>query len=264
MPPRPLAGRRIVLTRAAGQSGALIAALEALGAETIHLPTIAIAPPAEFALLDRALRAIAAYQGYVFTSANAVRACFARARALGIRLAPAAGAWICAVGAATAVALGQEGWHATIVPVAAGSEGVVAALAPLPLAGLRVFFPRAAAGRELIPRELARRGARLDLVEAYRTVLPAESAERARTLFPAGAAAVAAVVFTSPSSARNLAALLGGDYRERLRGVALAAIGPATRAELDALGLPTAAEAGEASAAGLAAALAEHWNAGAA
>ncbi len=259
----PLASRRIVITRAAAQAGELAAALAALGADIVPLPTIAIAPPQEFAPLDRALRDIGGYHGHVFTSANAVRACFVRARELGLDLTPAAGAWICAVGPATAAALGEEGWRAGIVPAAAGAEGVVAALADVAVAGQRVFFPRAAAGRELIPEALARRGARLDLVAAYRTLLPEESAARARALFPSGGPPAAdAVVFASPSSARHLAALLGGDYRARLRGVVLVAIGPATRAELVALDLPVAAEARDAGAAALAAALVEHWNAG--
>jgi uroporphyrinogen-III synthase len=256
----PLAGCRVVVTRAAGHGDALAAALERLGASVIHVPAIAIAPPADFAPLDRALRRLRQYHGHVFTSANAVRACAARARALGVEFAPASGAWVCAVGDATAAALAGVHWRAGVAPASATAEGVVAALERFHLDAARIFFPRAAAGRELIPQALAARGAQVECVEAYRTLMPAESAGRARALFPAtGPPAADAVVFASPSAARHLAAMLGEAYRARLRGVALAVIGPTTRAELEALGLPAAAEAAHAGDAALAAALAGHF-----
>ena len=131
-----------------------------------------------------------------------------------------------------------------------------------PMKGKKILFPRAAAGRELIPDELTRRGAAVTLVEAYRKIAPEESRGPARELFPAeGAPQAEAVVFSSSSTARHLAELLGPDYRRRLQGVVLAAIGPVTRRTLEGLGLPVAVEAAEASSAEMARALAEYWHA---
>ena len=106
--PLPLAGRRIVVTRTPEQAGELIALLTAAGATALPLPTIAIAPPDDFAPLDAALRQLAAYDGFIFTSVNAVQACFARARALGLPMPQPPRAWVCAVGQATAAALAAE------------------------------------------------------------------------------------------------------------------------------------------------------------
>ncbi len=52
----PLTGRRIVVTRAARQSGGLRERLERQGAEVLLLPTIEIVPPESYAPLDSALR----------------------------------------------------------------------------------------------------------------------------------------------------------------------------------------------------------------
>ncbi|HUX67256.1 MAG TPA: uroporphyrinogen-III synthase [Terriglobales bacterium] len=263
MPTLPLSGRRIVVTRAPEQAGELVERLRALGAEAISLPTIALAPPEDYGPLDRALGGLQDFQGLIFTSANGVRGFFERARARGGAGARPAGAWLCAVGPATAAALAAEGWRAELVAGESVAEGVVAALAGVPVAGQRILLPRAAQGRELIPEALAERGATVVVVATHSTVVATASREQALALFPGGPppTRVDAAVFTSPSTARNLAALLGPDYRARLGGVALAAIGPVTRFALEELGLAVAATATAASAEALAQALGELWHA---
>jgi len=98
----PLAGRRIVVTRAEGAANGLIARLRALGAETISCPTIAVAPPLTWAPLDAALARLADFDWLVFTSANAVLAFSDRRGAVDpARVLPAT-LRIAAVGQATA------------------------------------------------------------------------------------------------------------------------------------------------------------------
>lgn len=261
---RPLAGRQVVVTRAAAQAGPLLAALRAAGAEPIALPAIAIAPPGDAEPLERAARTAAAggYDGYIFTSQNAVAAFFAAGERWGLSRAGPRG-WVCAIGPATARALGERGWAPDLVPPEFVAESLVAALADRELAGQRILLPRAAGAREVVPRALAARGARVEAVAAYRTVAPAGEAERARELFPADArqARPEAVLFTSSSTARHLAEMLGAEFRERLRGVLLAAIGPVTAATLRELGLSVGLTAEEFTAAGLAAALAAFYGA---
>src|SRR5690349_1661383 len=79
----PLSGKRIVLTRPAEQSRALIAQLEALGAEPIVCPAIAIAPPADYRALDAAIARLAEYDWLIVTSANGVHALLARLAEVG-------------------------------------------------------------------------------------------------------------------------------------------------------------------------------------
>ena len=51
------------------------------------------------------------------------------------------------------------------------------------------------------------------------------------------------ITFTSSSTARNLAGLLGPDYKSKLQGVKLASIGPITSKTLRELGLGPTVEA---------------------
>ena len=70
----PLAGRRVLVTRAVRQAGKLSDALRALGAEPVEVPVLEIAPPADLAPLDSALRSLDSYDWLILTSANTVRA----------------------------------------------------------------------------------------------------------------------------------------------------------------------------------------------
>lgn len=268
----PLHGRRVVVTRAAAQSGELMAALEGAGAVAIALPTIRIEPPSDPAPLEQALHRLSHFDGVIFTSTNAVDSFFAHLqRLLGPGPAPArplAPGWICAIGPATAAALAAQGWVADLVPDQSHAEAVVEALRSRHSGGGRsaglerqqILFPRSAVGRDVIPMALAALGAEVSLVEAYRTELAVESRSVARKLFPsAGAPGADAVILTSSSTARHLATLLGRNYARRLHGVALAAIGPSTRRTLLDLGLPVTVEAQEASTRGLLDALGAHW-----
>src|SRR5258708_29680714 len=101
----PLAGRRVLVTRAAHQAGKLSDGLRALGAEPVEVPVLEIRPPESFEALDRALMQIPQYDWLIFTSTNTVRAVVERAAELGVDLAPANGAQIAAVGGGTASGL---------------------------------------------------------------------------------------------------------------------------------------------------------------
>ncbi|HMD70276.1 MAG TPA: uroporphyrinogen-III C-methyltransferase, partial [Bryobacteraceae bacterium] len=178
----PLFGRRIVVTRSSGQAGALRARLEALGAGVIEMPTIEIQPAADYGPLDRAVAQLASYDWLIFTSANGVRAFVERMdrsaadfRSLGAR--------ICAIGPATRAAIEALHLKVDLMGTEYVAEGLLKAFASLPLEGARILLPRAAVARDLVPVELARRGAQVDVVEAYRTALPQDAAARAREIF---------------------------------------------------------------------------------
>lgn len=248
----PLAGRRVVVTRARDQAQELVACLRAAGADPIAVPTIAIAAPADCDSLDAALRGWAGFDGCVFTSANAVRAVRERADALGVELAPPG--WTCAVGPATAAAARQIGIRTNLlVPVRADSEAVIAALVARDLREHRVLWPRADIARDRIEVVLAAHGARVTSLVAYRNVPDLRSRPAAREHFPGADA----VIFASPSAARNLAELLGHDHARRMRGAAIAVIGPRTRAAVELLGWRVGAEASQPGAAALVAAVNE-------
>lgn len=231
----PLAGQRIVVTRAKEQSGPLSERLRRLGAEVVELPVIAFAPPEDLAPLHDALSRITQYSWAVFSSVNGVEWFFrlAGGKPEGWR------ARVCAVGTATAAALEEHGLEAELVPDEFVAEGVVAVLAGSGLSGGRVLLPRAAVARDVIPRELARLGAVVDDVPVYRNVIPGELTAAAEALF-AGTGKPDWVTLTSSSTVKNLLAAAGP---ERLDGVKFASIGPVTSEVARKHSLAIAAEA---------------------
>lgn len=261
--PAPLAGRRILVTRAQHQAGELIDQLRAAGAQAIAIPLIEIQPPASWAPLDQALDMLVnssgAYAGLIFTSANAVRACFERASARGRRLDPPANAWICAIGPATAAELERHGWSAGIVPQRSVAEGVVEALAGFGLYGRHILLPRAAVGRDLIPEALRQCGAHVDVVECYRTVRPAAAERQLQSLLLPPASPPDAIIFASSSAASHFVDWLARHPSARLGGVTLAAIGPIARQTLEQAGLAVTVQPESASFPALVQSLARHY-----
>ncbi|OFV97847.1 MAG: uroporphyrinogen-III C-methyltransferase [Acidobacteria bacterium RIFCSPLOWO2_02_FULL_60_20] len=223
----PLFGQRILITRPREQAAELVAPLRALGAETLELPTIAIEDPEDWAPLDKAIRYLRRYHWVIFTSANGVRKFLGRMAARGNDIRSMSAAKLCAIGPATAAELRRNCLKVDVVPKEYVAEGVVKALAKTPLRGRRVLIPRARVARDLLPEALRKRGASVDVVEAYRSVLPPESVERARVIFERHKPTVA--VFTSSSAVSNLFRLLPEEeMRGHLRDVKVASIGPVT------------------------------------
>ena len=234
----PLFGRKIVVTRAAGQAGELSDRLRALGADPQELPVIALLPPVDPAPLDRAIENLASYDWLVFTSANGVRFFLDRLdqsrrdlRSLKAR--------ICAIGPATRKAVEDLHLKVDLMPEEYVAESLIKAFASEKLAGKKMLLPRAAVARDVIPVELAKLGAEIDVVEAYRNVVPSNATTRAHEIFAAGKKPDW-ITFTSSSTVKNLLAITG---REALDGVRIASIGPVTSSTLCAHGLKVDAEA---------------------
>lgn len=255
-----LAGKRVLVTRAAGQAGDLARELEARGASVVVVPVLEIADPESWAPLDAAIRALSSYRAVVFTSVNAVEKLFARIHQVvgtcDVAALPAEiGAF--AVGPRTAEALSRMGIEPAAVPDEFRGEALAEPIARVlgSVAGARILLPRAAAGREELPAALRRAGARVDVVPAYRTLVP-EGASR--TLRDALAVRVDAVTFASPSAVSHTVEILGGAdaARRALAGAMLAAIGPTTAARVEELGLGAPVVAAKATAGALADAVA--------
>ncbi|MGH9674058.1 MAG: uroporphyrinogen-III C-methyltransferase [Bryobacteraceae bacterium] len=244
----PLFGRRVVITRAAGQAGSLAETLRALGADPVEFPAIEIREAVDYRPLDAAIARLAEYDWLIFTSVNGVKFFLERLDASGADLR-ALRARICVIGPATRDAVERLHLKVDVAPAEYVAEGLVAALEPFDLAGKRVLLPRAASARDVIPRELARRGACVDVVEAYRTAMPEFLAARAREAF---AARPHWITFTSGSTVRNVIAAAGASA---LAGVRVASIGPVTSAALARHGIRIDAEAASYTTEGLVAAI---------
>ena len=226
-----LQGKRILVTRARHQAGRLAEALEALGAEVLQLPTIEIIPPESYAHLDAALQAIGGVDWLIVTSANAVAAVSDRLQLLGIPLQRLQHLQVAAVGNATAAAVGAMGLKVSAMPGEYVAEALVAMLRDK-VSGKRVLLARAAVARDVIPEELRRCGADIDVVEVYRTVIPESSVEQLRQLFRAGKPMPDAVTFTSSSTVTNFLALLAAAEVDLPAGLRAVSIGPVTTVTL--------------------------------
>jgi uroporphyrinogen-III synthase len=239
----PLAGRRIVVTRTREQAGTLTEALTAQGAAVIELPTIEIVPLESYEALDEALRNLASYQWLIITSANTVRVLCERMTALGISPEEFQQTSIVSIGSATTAALQAAGLRVDVVPERAVGESVVDSLRDR-VRGHRVLLMRASVARDVIPVELVIQRAKVDIVDAYRTAIPADSVAQLREHFGGTTLPPDAVTFTSSSTVHHFFRLLSDAGTAAVpAGVAALSIGPVTSATLREYGWEPAAEA---------------------
>ncbi|MFZ1009928.1 MAG: uroporphyrinogen-III synthase [Candidatus Sulfotelmatobacter sp.] len=250
----PLSGVRVLVGRARHQAGALSSELRKLGATVLEIPFIEIRKPQSFKPLDSAIKNLAQYDWLILTSANGVAAMWERMDKLnlefpavweaheaspfaGLTAASAArGLRIAAIGPATKKAIEKRGVNVDVVPKEYVAESVVRSLRRR-VRGKRVLLVRAKVARDVIPRELRRAGAHVDVVEAYETVVSESSRTRLRAVLKNSRRRPHIVTFTSSSTVKNFVELLGSRRnRTKVNGILTASIGSVTSSTLRALG----------------------------
>jgi uroporphyrinogen-III synthase len=249
---KPLSGLRVLVGRARRQAGTLSSKLRALGAQVLEIPFIEIKEPRSYRPLDTALRNLQNYGWLIFTSVNGVEAVWARMQRLGITRKQLTKLRVAAIGPATRKALEERGLKVAVVPKEYVAESVVKSLRTR-VKGKRVLLARAKVARDVIPRELRKLGARVDVVEAYETIVPMTSRSRLRSALSDPRRRPHVVTFTSSSTVRNFVALCGKNvWRQATRPstraqdyLLFASIGPVTSTTLRELGLPVHIEARE-------------------
>jgi uroporphyrinogen-III synthase len=274
---RSLSGVRVLVGRARHQAGALSTELRKRGAEVLEIPFIEIRKPKSFKPLDAALKTLGTYDWLILTSANGVEAMWARmqktregygfghavraTRSRGTLAAKVPLLRIAAIGPATQKAIEQRGAKVDVVPKEYVAESVVKSLKSK-VKGKRVLLVRAKVARDVIPHELRNAGAHVDVVEAYQTVVPQSSRARLRAALKNLKKRPHVVTFTSSSSVKNFAELLGltkTSQHKNLAGIRMASIGPVTSATLCDLGLPVDIAAKEFTISGLVAAIVQSF-----
>ncbi|MDR3557303.1 MAG: uroporphyrinogen-III C-methyltransferase [Syntrophobacteraceae bacterium] len=255
---RPLFGRTIVVTRAREQASDFRAKLVELGASCIEFPTIEVVPPPSWAPLDEAISAISEYDWIIFTSVNGVRSFMGRMQAAGKDGRALHGIGLAAIGPKTAEALEAVMLRPDLVPSEYRAEAILEALAGYSVSGKRFLMPRAMVAREILPEKLRERGARVDVVPAYQTVLPERDAQKVRSLLTDGR--IDCVTFTSSSTVSNFFAMVGKEEFERLQEkTAVACIGPITAETAAGFGLKTDVMPSEYTIGGLVEAIVAHF-----
>ena len=291
-PTPPLAGKRVVITRAESQSLALAEALRAKSAIVISLPLIQIAPPQDFAPLDSTLRNLANFDWLIFTSQNAVTAIADRLAVLSLGFFPfstpsqesvsqksvipseategsdlvgrnlstvvATAAnlpRIAAVGNSTAAAVQSTGFTVAYTGKGGTAADLIVELAN-DLRGNRVFLPRSDRAAAALITQLQDLGAQVKDVIAYRTI-PVDSAD---TSTRESVSRADAILFFSPSAVHAFLNLVKTEALSPLRkNIAIGAVGPVTCLALREAALPCDFQAQEPNVNEIVQALATHF-----
>jgi uroporphyrinogen III methyltransferase/synthase len=218
---RPLFGKTVAVTRARAQASALAARLRELGASVVEAPAIRTQP------LEVELPRLRDYDLLCVTSPTGATELFRHLR----DARELAGITVAAIGPGTARELRAHGIEPDVVPARAVAEGLVEALADVPVR--RALIARASEGRDVLIEALRARGAEVDVAALYETVAePLDDAARD------AAAGADYLLFTSGSSVRFFAAAGGS-----VSGPRIVSIGPATSEELRSLGVAVDVEA---------------------
>ena len=254
---RPLAGLRVLVGRASHQASALSSGLRRLGAQVLEIPFIEIRKPSSYQSLDTALKNLRQYDWLILTSVNGVEAVWERLKKLRLTSTHLDHLQVAAIGPATKKAIERRGIKVDVVPEEYVAESVVESLRGQ-MRGKRVLLARARVARDVIPRQLRRLGACVDVVEAYETIIPQASRKRLLAVLSDPKRHPDVITFTSSSTGRNFLALLGASRRRGRKrrtsmfgGIRFASIGPVTSSTLRELGLPVDIEAKEYSVPGL-------------
>ncbi len=250
--PQSLASKRVVVTRAEGQSVELIARLREAGAVPIVFPTIDIVPLDDYSQLDIALHHLPEYQWVIFTSVNGVRNVFSRMQTLGVSPTVFAKCNVAAVGPVTAALLEQHGVTVTLCPEEYVAEAILSALAERgEISGKRILLLRVDVARAVLRDELLAAGAQVDEVAVYHTAIGQPNAAAYAEL----KAGIDIVTFTSSSTVKNFVALLGDEAYHYTKNAVIACIGPITAQTARDLGFQVHIVAADSTVTGLLAAL---------
>lgn len=224
---KPLFGSNVCITRSKEQAGEVRSRLLDLGAEVTEINSIEIKPtPTE---LQGYIESLHNYQYVVFTSVNGVNIFFdyLKENNFDIRNIRAEFA---AIGPATAAAINNRGIVPSIVSDEFIAESLFEALSAKVRKGDRILIPRSKQARPFIVENLQAIGCVVDEVHVY-DIVPGHIAD------PGYFDRCDTVVFTSPTTVRNLIDMVG---LEKVKEKSVIAIGPITNQELIKNNIPAA------------------------
>jgi len=254
----PLLGKKILITRAREQSGEFATRLKKLGAEVIELPTIEMAPPSSWKGVDLAIAQLKSYDWVIFTSANGVKFFFHRLKEKGKDRHSLSGSKICAIGPATAEQLRMKGAQVDYIPKEFVAESILKGFKSMDVKGKQILLARVKKARDVLPQGLKRMGAKVDVVEVYRTIKPRGGAMKLKRLLKNKEVDV--ISFTSSSTVRHFIDLLKKeDLKNLLSGIIIACIGPITAQTVKEAGLKVHIQPKEYTIPGLTQAIAKYF-----
>jgi uroporphyrinogen III methyltransferase / synthase len=233
-----LKGKHILITRPEEQAKDFIEALKAQGAEPISFPTIRIISPRDWVRVDKAIENLSTYDVLIFTSVNGVKFFFQRLKEKGKNIGSLKKLKMVAIGPKTATAIERCHLRVDIVPQKFQAESVVEALEKKRITGKRFLLPRAEKARDVLPKEITKRGGYIDVVTVYRTSKGEGNIQEVKELFRKKLIHV--ITFTSSSTVKNFVELLAEkNISKMIKGAVVASIGPITAGTAASLGIRT-------------------------
>lgn len=230
----PLAGKTILVTRAASANSQFRQMLEAKGATVLEMPALVIKPPSSWLKLDQALADLSSFNWLILTSANAVSYFYQRLTQLGKNNQDLTNLKIAVVGKKTAQFLSKYHLQPNFIPPNFIADSLVANF-PEKLSGKKILFPRVeTGGREILLQELEQQGAKVFEVPAYQSVCP-ESLDE--TVYHAIVErTIDIITFASSKTVKNFANLVNQalennleiSFNQLFSQVMIASIGPQT------------------------------------
>ena len=228
--PRPLSGKTILVTRAMSQASEFSQMLQSKGASAIDLPALEIREPADWQGMDEAIAQLNRFDWLILTSANAVNFFLDRLLQQGKDFRALASLKIAVVGRKTNRFLNQRGLVADFIPATFVADALIEHFPEDPQ-GLHLLFPRVeSGGRDVLVKEMTKKGAAISEVAAYESACPENIPLAAKIAIENRE--IDAVTFGSSKTVRHFAQLMektfGANWLDLLKDVAIASIGPQT------------------------------------
>ena len=228
--PRPLRGKRIVVTRTRKQASKMSRELRDLGADVLEMPTIRIErcegeDARDFAHL---VADVHSYEWLIFTSPNGVEHFFEAFYTIRSDAREIGGCRIAAIGPGTAAKLKEYRMATDLIPEKHVAEGLAEAFENEvgSIENVSMLWVRAKEARDVLSKRLNKAGAILDEAIAYQTVPETDDPTGAVKRFREEGADI--ITFTSSSTVECFLDL-GLDIPDE---TAIASIGPITSATL--------------------------------
>ncbi|RUT00608.1 hypothetical protein DSM106972_073790 [Dulcicalothrix desertica PCC 7102] len=227
----PLAGKTILVTRAAGQSSQFAQMLIDCGANVIEMPALEICQPSSWHSLDNAIANITSFDWLILTSTNGVEYFLERLFATGGDARSLRNVKIAVVGEKTAQCLQTRGLRADYIPPNFVADSLIENF-PEELTNKKILFPRVeSGGREVLVKELGAKGAEVIEVSAYQSCCPKSIPPSAEVALQSGTVDI--ITFASSKTVQyfcELAKQVFGDnsIENYLESVCIASIGPQT------------------------------------
>lgn len=219
-----LEGKRILITRAREQAGPFARRIQERGGVPVRVPVLSFRRsnnPQIHAAVDR----LDSFQWIVFTSANGVRFFFKRLQEINQRIPRETR--VAVVGKKTRQEIEKYGVTAAAMPEAYVGESLVDKLLDVTTAGDSVLFPCGNLAKSTVTSGLRQFGLNVTDLVVYETVLNRNYQTKLVELLQEKCINV--VTFTSSSTVDHFIKLLDGvNWRDLLRHVDLACIGPVT------------------------------------